>query len=195
MHEFKNNGTGLPFITYPFCNEYIFPVSSALCYKEIPQWSSQTVLISFQAPAPYDGTSPNGNPRDNKSPGSHGLWLQWWVLACIGLITHRWFSLFLKVVLAWKREKTKLARIVGRNEPSCIPIVHHAPTFVYFNDTFRELRWWYTGRFATTIFSPTQRCSIVATLFQHCNAVLRRKSSLQIVSCNITLKPLTRSRN
>ena len=27
---------------------------------------------------------------------------------------------------------------------------------------------------------------MVATLFQHCNAVLRRKLSLQIVSCNIT---------
>ena len=26
--------------------------------------------------------------------------------------------------------------------------------------------WRYTGRFATTIFSPTQRCNIVATLFQ-----------------------------
>ena len=42
------------------------------------------------------------------------------------------------------------------------------------------LRWCYTRRFATTIFSATQRCSIVATLFrmvrtlfQHCNSVLR----------------------
>ena len=45
------------------------------------------------------------------------------------------------------------------------------------NATF--LRWCYTRRFATTIFSATQRCNIVATLFrmvttlfQHCNAVL-----------------------
>ena len=40
-----------------------------------------------------------------------------------------------------------------------------------------KLRWCYMGRFATTIFSATQRCNIVATLFriapasfQHCNA-------------------------
>ena len=59
-------------------------------------------------------------------------------------------------------------------------------------------RWCYTGRFATTIYSAThaalitvQHCCdifrMVTTLFQHCNAVLRGKSSLQIVSCNITL--------
>ena len=48
------------------------------------------------------------------------------------------------------------------------------------------------GRFATTISSETQRCNIVATffpivatLFQHCNAVLRLKLSLRIVPCNI----------
>ena len=42
------------------------------------------------------------------------------------------------------------------------------------------IRWCYTRRFATTIFSAMQRCNIVATLFwivttlfQHCNAVLR----------------------
>ena len=42
------------------------------------------------------------------------------------------------------------------------------------------LRWCYTRRFATTIFSATQRCFIVAilfrmvaTLFQYCNALLR----------------------
>ena len=51
------------------------------------------------------------------------------------------------------------------------------------------LRWWYTRRFATTIFSATQHYNIVATLFQHCYAVLRSKSSLRIVSCNITFKP------
>ena len=44
-----------------------------------------------------------------------------------------------------------------------------------------SLRWCYTGQFATTIFNATQHYSIVATLFQHCNAVLRWKSSLQIV--------------
>ena len=45
------------------------------------------------------------------------------------------------------------------------------------------LRWCYLKRFATTIFSATQRCNIVATLFrvvrtlfQHCNAVLRKKN-------------------
>ena len=50
-----------------------------------------------------------------------------------------------------------------------------------------------TRRFATTIFSATQRCNIIATLFrmvstlfQHCNAVLRQKSSLRIVPCKIT---------
>ena len=50
-----------------------------------------------------------------------------------------------------------------------------------------------TRRFATTIFSATQRCNIIATLFRmvttlfpHCNAVLRQKSSLRIVPCNIT---------
>ena len=49
-------------------------------------------------------------------------------------------------------------------------------------------------RFAMTIFSATQRCNIVATLFrmvttlsQHCNAVLCWKSSLRIVPCNISL--------
>ena len=47
-------------------------------------------------------------------------------------------------------------------------------------------------RFATTIVNATQRCNIVTmlfgivtTLFQHCNAVLRLKSWLRIVSCNI----------
>ena len=50
------------------------------------------------------------------------------------------------------------------------------------------------GRFATTSFSATQRCYIVATvfqvvttLFQHCNAGLRLKLSLRIVPRNITL--------
>ena len=49
--------------------------------------------------------------------------------------------------------------------------------------------------FATAIFSATQRCNIVATLFgmvttlpQHCKAVLRWKSSLRIVACNMTFK-------
>ena len=53
------------------------------------------------------------------------------------------------------------------------------------------LRWCYTRRFAMMIFSATQRCNIVATLFrivttlfQHCNAVFPWKSSLQIVPCN-----------
>ena len=48
-------------------------------------------------------------------------------------------------------------------------------------------------RFATTIFSATQLCNIVMTLFrmvtilfQHCNPVLRLKSSLRIILCNIT---------
>ena len=48
---------------------------------------------------------------------------------------------------------------------------------------------------ATTIFSAAQRCIIVAsllrivvTLFQYCIAVLRKKSSLRIVPCNITFK-------
>ena len=48
-------------------------------------------------------------------------------------------------------------------------------------------------RFATTIVSATQRYNIVTmlfgivtTLFQLCNAVLRLKSWLRIVSCNIT---------
>ena len=58
------------------------------------------------------------------------------------------------------------------------------------------IKWWcYTKRSATTIFSKTQRCNIVptllqmvATLFQHCNAVLRKKSWLRIVLCNITLR-------
>ena len=55
------------------------------------------------------------------------------------------------------------------------------------------LRWCYTRRFAPTIFSATQGCNIVTilfrtvtTLFQHCNAALRLKSSLRIVPCNIT---------
>ena len=46
-----------------------------------------------------------------------------------------------------------------------------------------------------TIFSAKQHCNIVATLiqmvatlFQHWNAVLRKKSLLRIVPCNITLR-------
>ena len=46
----------------------------------------------------------------------------------------------------------------------------------------------YTGRIATTIFNATHHFHIVATLFQHCYAVLGKKSSLRIVPCNITLK-------
>ena len=59
----------------------------------------------------------------------------------------------------------------------------------------------YTGRFVTTIFSATEGCNIVpilfrtvTTLFQHCNAVLRWKSSLPIVPCNITFKQHRRRR-
>ena len=55
------------------------------------------------------------------------------------------------------------------------------------------LRWCYTRRFATTTFSATHNCSIVATFFrmvttllEHCNAVMHYKSSLRIVPCNIT---------
>ena len=68
--------------------------------------------------------------------------------------------------------------------------------FTLYKITFDEttiLRWCYTERFVTTIFSATQHYNIVATLFrtaailfQHCNTVLRKKSSLRIVSCNIT---------
>ena len=57
------------------------------------------------------------------------------------------------------------------------------------------LRWCYKGRFATTIFSATQRCNVGTMLQpfetmsqQCCSAVLRWKSSLQIFSCNITFK-------
>ena len=52
-----------------------------------------------------------------------------------------------------------------------------------FGQMFKQivsLRWCYTRPFATMIFSATQRCNVVATLFwtvttlfQHCNAVLR----------------------
>ena len=56
-------------------------------------------------------------------------------------------------------------------------------------------------RFATTIFSATQRCNIVATLFrivttlfQHCLAVLRKKSSLRIVPCT-TIVDVSKTRN
>ena len=55
-------------------------------------------------------------------------------------------------------------------------------------------KWSYNRRFASAIFSATQRYNIVTTLlrivttlFQHCNDVLRWKSSLRIVPCNITL--------
>ena len=48
------------------------------------------------------------------------------------------------------------------------------------SQSVNPLRWCYTGWLATTIYSATQRCNIigtlvwmVATLFQHCNAVLR----------------------
>ena len=59
----------------------------------------------------------------------------------------------------------------------------------------RCLRSCYTRQLAATIFSATQGCIIVATLFrmvvtlfQYCIAVLRKKSSLRIVPCNITFK-------
>ena len=55
------------------------------------------------------------------------------------------------------------------------------------------MRCWGELKSFKLIFSATQRCNIVATLFrivttlfQHCNAVLRKESSLRIVSCNIT---------
>ena len=56
-------------------------------------------------------------------------------------------------------------------------------------------RWCYAGRFATTISSATQLFN-VGTLLQPfetmlqqcCNAVLRQKSALRIVPCNITLR-------
>ena len=58
------------------------------------------------------------------------------------------------------------------------------------------LMWCYTGRFATTtIFGATQRCNVGTMLQvfktmsqQCCNAVLCKKSSLRIVSCNITFR-------
>ena len=59
------------------------------------------------------------------------------------------------------------------------------------------VRWCHTRRSATTIFSATQHCNIVATffwmvttLFHHCNAVLRQKSSMRIVLCKISIKRL-----
>ena len=56
------------------------------------------------------------------------------------------------------------------------------------------IRCCYARRFATTIFSATQRCNIVGTffriVFQHCNPVL--KTSLRIAPCNISLKGLWR---
>ena len=55
-------------------------------------------------------------------------------------------------------------------------------------------RWRYTGRFATTIFSAVQPCNVGTMLQpfqamsqQCCNAVLRKKSCLPIVPCNIIL--------
>ena len=52
------------------------------------------------------------------------------------------------------------------------------------------LRWCYTGRFPT-IFNTTYHFDnaatffrMVATLFQHCYAVLRKNSSLRIVTCH-----------
>ena len=59
----------------------------------------------------------------------------------------------------------------------------------------RPKRWCYTERIATTIFNAAQRCKAETMLQQFetisqqcCNAVLRQKSSLRIVPCNITLK-------
>ena len=60
------------------------------------------------------------------------------------------------------------------------------------------LMWCYKGRFATTIFSATQHCSVGTMLqafktmsLQCCNAVLCWNSSLRIVPCNITFRDLT----
>ena len=63
------------------------------------------------------------------------------------------------------------------------------------------ISWCYTRRFATTIFSATLRCKVgtmlqqFETTSQQCyNAVLRWKSTLWIVPCNITYS-LRRRRN
>ena len=56
------------------------------------------------------------------------------------------------------------------------------------------LRWCYTRRFATTIFSATKRCNIVATLFgQHCSNIAtlscaknRRCESYRVTSPLVT---------
>ena len=59
--------------------------------------------------------------------------------------------------------------------------------------TASVLRWCYTGRFATTIFSVTQSWHAGTMLWpfetmsqQYCNAVLRYKSLVRIVACNVT---------
>ena len=59
-----------------------------------------------------------------------------------------------------------------------------------FNTCFTHLRWCYTRRFATTIFSATQRCSIVATLFRMVTTLLQHCNALRIVPCNITFNKI-----
>ena len=66
------------------------------------------------------------------------------------------------------------------------------PVGWYSTSGWAALRWCYTGRFAMTIFSATQQYNIVATLFwmiatlfQHCHAVLpqnRRCESSHVTS-------------
>ena len=45
------------------------------------------------------------------------------------------------------------------------------------------LRWWYTRRFATTIFSATQHYNIVATLLRHCCEWLQHCSNIATLCC------------
>ena len=90
-------------------------------------------------------------------------------------------------VLAFSRCVTSKKRLRGRLVPNCWQIFlelnslglywssrkeNESRCLVFTSSIKREikqihvLRWCYTSRFATTIFSPKQRCNIVAILFR-----------------------------
>ena len=105
-------------VSYPCCNEYVFLVLSSLYCNEISLYQSPLfrhrrhtmVLVPLDTP----GIT---KVRALTVFGYNGEYL-----LVSSLLLYQQVTLsFLKVVLAWKREKTKLARTVGRNEPLAFP--------------------------------------------------------------------------
>ena len=111
------------------------------------------------------------------------------MLGCVEFQTRRSKALFqtLFIFCVWRSGRTLCAETIGT------PLVS-----VFFFCVRPQLR---GEQFFRERANTTQRCNIVATLFgmvttlpQHCNAVLRWKSSLRIVACNMTFKRASRKK-